>query len=249
MSITGTRWAGSRSERRILRPLSWGSLLVVLTAGACTSPESIGGSATGPSTTDTTPATTVAPTTAPPTTARPLGVAILEDLEVAPESDGDGYERELFGGDWIDEDGDGCDTREEVLIEESVSQAQVDPYGCKVIAGDWVSLFDGDETSDPTDLDIDHVVALSEAWRSGADDWTEEQRLAFANDLDNPMALIAVSASSNRSKGDRDPTVWQPTKREAWCEFGTAWVSVKVEWELTADQAEVDALRDMLADC
>lgn len=249
MSGTRTGKTSSRSERRVLHALSWASLLVALTVGACTTPESIGGSASGPSTTDTSPATTVAPTTAPPGTDQPRSVASVDDLVVAPESDGDGYERELFGGDWIDEDGDGCDTREEVLIDESVSQAQVDPYGCKVIAGDWVSLFDGGETSDPSDLDIDHVVALSEAWRSGADDWTEDRRVAFANDLDNPMALIAVSASSNRSKGDRDPTVWQPTRQESWCEFGTAWMSVKVEWDLTADQAEVDALRDMLAGC
>lgn len=131
---------------------------------------------------------------------------------MAPEGDGDGdgYECELFGDGWIDADGDGCDTRREVLIAESTSPAQVDPFGCEVIAGDWVSAYDGYSTDDPTELEIDHVVALSEAWRSGAAAWPEDRRLAFANDLDSPAALVAVTAATNRSKGDRDPASWQP---------------------------------------
>lgn len=175
--------------------------------------------------------------------------ALVDQLVVAPETGADTYQRDLFGGDWIDADGDGCDTRAEVLIAESLTPAQVDPYGCAVVAGDWLSSYDGYTTNDPTELEIDHVVALAEAWRSGASQWDGARRLAFANDLDEPSALIAVTASTNQSKSDRDPASWQPPSTAGWCGFATAWVTVKVRWALTADQAEADALRNMLAPC
>jgi hypothetical protein len=174
--------------------------------------------------------------------------AMVDDLVVAPEANADTYDRDEFA-DWIDESGNGCDTRAEVLKEESITPAQIDGFGCRVVAGDWVSHFDGEETSDPSDLDIDHLVPLSEAWRSGASEWTPERRRAFANDLDEPVALIAVTAASNRAKGDKDPADWQPSNREYWCDYASDWVKVKVRWELTADQAEVEALRNMLASC
>jgi hypothetical protein len=122
-----------------------------------------------------------------------------------------------------DSDGDRCDTREEVLITESRTPAQVDPYGCKVVAGDWFSIYDGVVTDQPGDLDIDHVVALAEAWDSGAASWDTNRRRAFANDLDEPAALIAVTASSNRSKRDEDPAEWRPPRREASCQAATRW--------------------------
>ena len=241
----------------------------------CTDPGSAGGSSTPePSAADTTAADTTAAdpagvaTTAPAPlpSPGPLPVAlpvpppagepgadylgrVIDLLVVAPEADEESYERELFGSGWIDADGDRCDTRAEVLIEESISLAQVDAFGCGIVEGDWVSVYDGVETTNPGDLDIDHVVALGEAWRSGASRWDEATRLAFANDLDHPDALIAVSASSNRSKGDRDPAEWQPPSEESWCRYVGTWVEVKARWALTADQAEVDVLRDMAAAC
>jgi hypothetical protein len=169
-------------------------------------------------------------------------------LRVAPEGARTGYNRDLFTH-WIDEDGDGCDTREEVLIAESRSQAQVDPYGCKVVAGDWFSSYDGLTFSDPSELDIDHVVALAEAWDSGASGWNATRRRAFANDLDRPEALAAVSASSNRSKSDLDPGQWKPTREAAWCQYARDWVTVKKAWDLSADQNEVDDLKVMLRTC
>jgi uncharacterized protein DUF1524 len=169
-------------------------------------------------------------------------------LRVAPEGSRSGYSRDLFPH-WIDADGDRCDTREEVLIAESRSPAQVDSYGCKVLAGDWFSIYDGVVTDQPGELDIDHVVALGEAWDSGASSWDTARRRAFANDLDDAGALVAVTASSNRSKSDQDPAEWKPPRREAWCAFATDWVGVKIEWDLSADQAEVDALEAMLSSC
>jgi len=173
---------------------------------------------------------------------------VLAGLRVAPEGARAGYDRNLFNH-WVDDDGDSCDTREEVLIAESRSRAQVDPYGCKVVAGDWFSAYDGLTFSDPSGLDIDHVVALAEAWDSGASGWDASRRRAFANDLDHPEALLAVSASSNRSKSDLDPGQWKPTRDAAWCQYARDWVTVKKAWDLSADQNEVDDLKVMLRTC
>ena len=167
---------------------------------------------------------------------------------MAPEGARTGYQRELFTH-WLDADRDGCDTREEVLIDESRSTAQVDRYGCKVVEGDWFSSYDGLRFTDPAELDIDHLVPLAEAWDSGASGWDAGRRQAFANDLDHPQALRAVSASSNRSKGDLDPGQWKPTRDAAWCEYANDWVTVKKAWDLAADQNEVDDLRVMLRTC
>jgi hypothetical protein len=199
---------------------------------------------------------TFACTSSPPTaTTSVLGpsrsesaLALVSQLLVAPERPLTGYDRARFGT-WTDADGDGCDTRAEVLIRQSRVPAQVDPFGCHVVAGEWLSSYDDHTTSDPAELDIDHVVALAEAWRSGASAWDERRRDAFANDLDQPGELVAVTAAANRSKGDRDPASWQPSSRAGRCELGIAWVRTKVKWMLTADQAEVNALRDMLRGC
>jgi uncharacterized protein DUF1524 len=207
---------------------------------------------TRPTTTSTSgPAATTTTTT---TSTAPAGgggddpTAILTGLRVAPEQPRTGYSRDLFPH-WIDADHNSCDTREEVLITESTSPAQVDPSGCKVIAGDWTSLYDGVTTEDPSTFDIDHVVALAEAWDSGASGWTTDRRRAFANDLDHPQSLRAVTASSNRSKSDLDPAQWKPTRDGAWCEYARDWVTTKKTWDLSADHDEVDDLRVMLRTC
>lgn len=176
------------------------------------------------------------------------GAAAIEQLRIAPEGPRTGYRPALFPH-WVDGDGDGCDTREEVLVAESTVPAETDPAGCAVLTGRWLSVYDEVTTDRPRDLDIDHVVALGEAWDSGAAAWDTPRRRAFANDLDEGAALIAVTASSNRSKNDRDPAEWRPPRPEAWCGFAQAWVTVKVRWDLGADEAEAAALRDMLAAC
>ncbi|HKY77417.1 MAG TPA: lamin tail domain-containing protein [Acidimicrobiia bacterium] len=218
------------------------------TTGAAASTTAPPGSTatTGPRATSTTKPTATTTTTRPAPAGDPT--AVLAGLRVAPEGARTGYSRDLFNH-WVDEDGDGCDTREEVLIAESRSQAQVDPYGCKVVAGDWFSAYDGLSFSDPSELDIDHMVALAEAWDSGASGWDASRRRAFANDLGHPEALAAVSASSNRSKSDLDPGQWKPTRDAAWCQYARDWVTVKKAWDLSADQNEVDDLKVMLRTC
>lgn len=169
---------------------------------------------------------------------------LLAGVPVRPETP-QGYDRGLFPV-WSDLDGDGCDTREEVLIRDSRGTAQVDPYGCRVVAGDWYSPYDGVWVSDPSELDIDHVVALKEAWDSGADAWDAATRERFANDLDDPRSLIAVTASSNRSKGDADPSNWMPPNRGDWCRYVSAWVVVKWRWGLAMDPSEYGRVRNLL---
>ena len=175
-----------------------------------------------------------------------VGTVEIDELDVAPEEPDAGYDRERFGG-WETQP-DGCTTRERVLLDEAVEDPEVGA-ACDVGAGEWESAYDGVTVEDPGELDIDHLVPLAEAWESGASGWTDEQREAFANDLDNPDALIAVTAGSNRSKGDRDPAEWRPPERSAWCDYATAWIDVKAEWGLTADPAEVAELEEMLATC
>ncbi|MFM8794330.1 MAG: DUF1524 domain-containing protein [Acidimicrobiales bacterium] len=173
----------------------------------------------------------------------PAGLSVLSGITLENERPDDGsYSRSLFKH-WVDADGDSCDTREEVLIAESTSKPQVDAYGCKVVEGDWWSAYDGVTTTAPSTFDIDHVVALKEAWDSGAWSWTSAQRESFANDLTDPRALIAVSASSNRSKADRDPSQWMPTRTAYTCEYLANWVAVKSHWKLSMDSSEHGFIR------
>lgn len=208
---------------------------------------------------------TTEPTIAPYTTS-PSGVSSVSTSTAPPKSNvsqvalaltaleqiiqtnefSTGYSRDLFRH-WIDADRNSCNTREEVLIQESVSNAQVDRFGCKVIAGDWFSPFDGLSHTDPSNLDIDHLVPLKEAWDSGAHSWSSEMREAFANDLSDGRSLIAVTNSVNRSKGDRDPSQWLPPRSEYVCQYVSDWIAVKVQWKLSMDQSEWGRLKNLLS--
>jgi len=175
-----------------------------------------------------------------------LLMTLVGNLEVEQEV-ANGYDRDLFKH-WSDADGDGCNARYEVLIEESLTPVKVSS-GCKLSGGTWISAFDLLETSDPSKFDVDHMVPLKEAWDSGAWAWDAKTREAYANDLDYDMSLIAVSASSNRSKSDRDPADWLPTNKDYWCEYITAWVQVKTRWSLSMDRAEKAKIEDVAEDC
>ena len=170
------------------------------------------------------------------------------EIIVEEEHSREGYDRGLFRH-WIDADGDGCDTRKEVLIRDAIETPTVGER-CNLSGGRWVSLYDGRVfTGDGGGLDVDHMVPLAEAWESGAWAWSPERRRAFANDLENRFALLAVSASSNRSKGARDPAEWMPPDASSHCLYATYWRDTKVAWDLTFDQAEADALDGALATC
>jgi len=174
----------------------------------------------------------------------PTALSVLSTIAVQNEYK-TGYSRSLFKH-WIDANGNGCDTREEVLIAESQSKAQVDAYGCKVIEGDWLSPYDNVMHTNPSDLDIDHMIPLKEAWDSGAWNWTAAQRQTFANDLSDPRALIAVTAGQNRSKSDRDPSNWIPPQKSYTCTYLSEWVAIKARWKLSMDQSEFGRIKNLL---
>jgi hypothetical protein len=155
-----------------------------------------------------------------------------------------GYSRDRFKH-WITQ-GNGCDTRE-VVIERDGKDVRKDA-SCRATSGTWVSPYDSKRITRAADLDIDHVVPLAAAWRTGADRWTDQRRQDFANDLTAPQ-LLAVSASSNRGKGDQDPASWKPANQGFWCTYATNWVIVKHSYQLFVTQAEHDALAQMLATC
>ncbi|MET4640083.1 cell wall-binding repeat-containing protein [Mycetocola sp. 2940] len=170
--------------------------------------------------------------------------SLLNQLVTAPAVT-TGYDRAKFVH-WIDEDGDGCDTRREVLIQES--QIPVTPgASCSVTSGQWYSWYDGSTWTNPADVDIDHFVPLSEAWQSGAGAWTPDVRRAFANDLGLDVALEAVTDNVNQSKSDRDPSSWLPPLADTHCRYATDWVLVKYRWNLTVDTAERSALGSILS--
>lgn len=157
-----------------------------------------------------------------------------------------GYKRALFPH-W-DRLSNRCYVREQVLKDEVLGRAQVDAYGCKVVAGDWFSVYDGVTVSDTTQIEIDHVVALAEAWDSGAWRWSAAKRRAFANDLSDPRTLRAVTGRSNQQKSDADPASWLP-RAEFRCQYAADWVAIKDRWQLSVDRAERDALQRILRAC
>lgn len=151
---------------------------------------------------------------------------------------------------WTDDDFDCQDTRQEVLVAESVSRVTFrDDRQCRVDAGRWYDPYTGAVLTDPGGLDVDHLVPLANAHRSGGWAWSPERKRQFANSLGDANHLIAVTASANRRKGARGPDEWRPSERSYWCEYATAWATVKRAWDLTATHAEALALREMLQTC
>lgn len=153
-----------------------------------------------------------------------------------------GYDRDLFEH-WVDADDDCQDTREEVLLAES----EVPISGCTVTTGEWFSWYDGETWTQASDVDIDHMVALKEAWDSGAREWDDDTRELYANDLGDPRSLVGVTDNVNQSKGDRDVAEWLPEL--SVCQYVRHWVVVKLRWRLAVDPAERAALVDLAGQC
>ncbi|GAA3378875.1 HNH endonuclease family protein [Streptomyces sannanensis] len=168
----------------------------------------------------------------------------LAGLKAAPHGSMSGYSRDKFSH-WA-EQGRNCNTRETVLERDGTNVQRDDQ--CRPVSGTWVSVYDDKRFDDASGLDIDHTVPLANAWRSGANTWTQEKRKAFANDLTHPQ-LLAVSAASNRSKGDQGPDEWQPPSKTYWCAYARAWTSVKSTYELSVTVAEKAMLVRMLDTC
>ena len=197
-----------------------------------------------------TPEPTTAPTNAPqpPTTntsePRILAVAVAEIPDDLPAYDRDNWKH------WTDADGDCQDARQEVLVAESQTAVSYrTDRRCRVEAGQWLAPYTSTIVTAPSKLDVDHMVPLGNAHSSGAWRWTAPQRELYANHLEDPQHLIAVTASANRSKGARGPEDWRPENQGYWCQYAVDWVTIKYTWELTATAAEFAALEDMLTTC
>lgn len=167
----------------------------------------------------------------------------LDELTVATQASMRGYSRDRFPH-WRTDNG--CTTRETVLKRDGTNV--VVGKNCEIVSGRWQSPYDNKTITSPSLMDIDHMVPLANAWRSGAGTWTDDKRGDFANDLDRPQ-LIAVAASINRAKGDQDPSLWRPLNRDYWCRYAQSWIAVKRHWQLTVTTAEKAALIDMLEKC
>ncbi|MGR4878415.1 HNH endonuclease family protein [Streptomyces sp. LARHCF249] len=168
----------------------------------------------------------------------------LAALKVAPVGTMAGYSRDKFAH-WAQQ-GNKCDTREVVLGRDGTDVKR--DAECRAVSGSWKSLYDGVAVTDAAKMDIDHMVPLAEGWRSGAAGWDAAKRKAFANDLANPQ-LLAVTAASNRSKGDQSPDLWQPPDTSGWCQYGRAWTTVKSAYGLTVTEPEKKMLTNMLDTC
>ena len=167
--------------------------------------------------------------------------AALARLAVAPEDTGAHYRREDWPH-WSRVAGE-CDAREQTLKAEG--RGVTTGAHCAVTGGTWTSPYDGVIVTHPGGLDIDHLVPLAEAARSGTRTWTRAQREHYANDT--TLVLIAVTAHANRAKGDQDPAHWLPALDR--CGYAARWIAVKTAYAMTVDPAEHTALAGLLDHC
>ena len=196
-----------------------------------------------------TPAPTVAPTpglaaTPEVPSATQLSIAVAPVPGAVPDYDRGEWRH------WVDEDSDCQDTRQEVLVAESVSLVVYeDSRQCRVASGTWVGPYTGEQLDDPRGLDVDHMVPLGNAHQSGGWAWSDAKKRQYANDLSYDNHLIAVQASANRSKGSKSPASWKPPDLGYWCQYAIDWTVIKDTWELTATEPEAEALGEMLDTC
>ena len=172
-------------------------------------------------------------------------------LQIESETLG-GYNRDDWRH-WNEKLGGHCFTvRDKVLTEESFLPVTTVPASngrCRVVTGHWHGPYTGENFDNSSQVDIDHVVPLHEAHKSGGHAWNEDRRESYANDLSYKDHLIVVKSSENRNvKNDRDPDEYLP-RAEFQCDYVKAWVRIKDRWELSADQDEIDAINGVLQTC
>ncbi|MGX1792718.1 GmrSD restriction endonuclease domain-containing protein [Microbacterium sp. NPDC055312] len=186
-------------------------------------------------------------------TSRTDGATALEVLATLPvkgRAAKTGYDRALFGQRWLDVDRNGCDTRNDILFRDLTSVTRAGT--CRVISGTLTDPFTGrviDFTRGQGTsalVQIDHVVALSDAWQKGAQQLTADQRATFAND---PLNLLAVDGPANSQKGDGDAATWLPKNKGFRCAYVARQVAVKATYGLWVTQPEHDAIAAVLSAC
>lgn len=148
---------------------------------------------------------------------------------------------------WIDQDNDCQNTRHEILIRDSSEPVRFKTSKkCKVSAGKWIGPYTGQTFLQASDLDIDHVIPLAHAYRTGGDSWSRERKMEFANDPDN---LLAVDDFTNQSKGSKGPAKWMPPKKDYWCKYFEKWTRVKTRYSLISSKQEEHMLRAVQQEC
>ena len=179
-------------------------------------------------------------------------VDLLATLPIKGRAPKTGYDRALFGQAWADVDRNGCDTRNDILKRDLTGITYTNSVPCKVQSGTLADPYTGTNinflrgTATSSAVQIDHVVALSDAWQKGAQQLTTEQRTAFAND---PLNLQSTDGPTNMKKGDGDAATWLPPNKGFRCEYVARQISVKATYSLWVTQAEHDAMARILADC
>ncbi|MBT2523688.1 DUF1524 domain-containing protein [Arthrobacter sp. ISL-28] len=178
---------------------------------------------------------------------------LLATLPIKGRAPKTGYDRAEFGQAWADTDRNGCDTRNDILARDLTAKTlKPGTRSCVVLSGALddpytarnVAFQRGRSTSSA--VQIDHVVALSDAWQKGAQQLSEAQRTAFAND---PLNLLAVSGPANQKKGDGDAATWLPSNKAYRCAYVARQISVKAAHKLWVTRAEHDAMSKVLAKC
>jgi hypothetical protein len=217
-----------------------------------------------PTASSTSPATTQATSSSPSgtrsaqaqgTKAASAGTALaaLEALDVKGRAPKTGYDRDQFGPAWTDTDRNGCDTRNDILARDLTGQTfKPGTRDCVVATGvlddpytaTWIHFVRGQNTS--TAVQVDHVVALSDAWQKGAQQLSASQRTAFAND---PLNLLAVDGPTNAQKGDGDAATWLPSNKSFRCDYVARQIAVKATYKLWVTAAEKGAMTRVLASC
>jgi hypothetical protein len=176
-------------------------------------------------------------------------LAAVAGLTVKGRAPKTGYPRAQFGQAWFDTDRNGWDTRNDILRRDLKSRQMQN--ACKVMAGTlapdpWTGTSIRFIYGGASEVDIDHLVALSDAWQKGAATWAAGKRLALAND---PLNLLAVDSSTNRSKGDGDVATWLPPNKSYRCSYVARQVAVKGKYGLRVTAAERDAMVRVLITC
>ena len=179
--------------------------------------------------------------------------AVLETLAVKGRAPKTGYERSQFGPAWSDVDRNGCDTRNDILNRDLTSIIyKPGTHQCVVLSGTLIDPYSGEKiafergVATSSDVQIDHVVALSNAWQTGAFKLTYEKRLAFAND---PMNLLAVKGRLNSQKGDGDAATWLPPRKDIRCAYVAQQIVVKAKYGLWVTPPEKAAMIGLLSKC
>ena len=197
-----------------------------------------------------TPAPASVPASAPAPDQQ-TALAALDTLTVKGRAPKTGYDRDQFGQAWADVDHNGCDTRNDILTRDLTDEVyKPGTHDCVVVTGTLADPYTATTINfvkgDGSSVDIDHVVALSDAWQTGAFAWDEATRTSLAND---PLNLLAVDYSANRQKGDSDAASWLPDNKGYRCTYVARQVAVKATYGLWVTAAEHDAIATVLTSC